>query len=273
MAVSINTEKHNFLLWSEAFTEEDSPEGINHFEEWRKNNPGYALKDGDGSGWNILMIAVIKGNIALTQHLVKLMDQNTLHMSKDGKTVFYSGLFADYDKIDKVVKCFEIIIQAGADVNIKGEGSPLTSLERLIDATPNDFSSNNDKMKCMKLFKFFVRAGARCQGNIWDENAKGPRRASTPLLQAQEAVYGWSKTRNIYIAGKDQGSALSFLPQELLYKIHEHYNWRARSCWHATNSSTTLPDSASRPRPPQNSTTASQHLPYRATVLTDKPTP
>ena len=36
---------------------------------------------------------------------------------------------------------------------------------------------------------------------------------------------------------------------------------RARSCWHATNSSTTLPDNASRPRRPQNSTTASQHLP------------
>ena len=36
---------------------------------------------------------------------------------------------------------------------------------------------------------------------------------------------------------------------------------RARSCWHATNSSTTLPDSASRPRRLQNSTTASQHLP------------
>jgi hypothetical protein len=36
---------------------------------------------------------------------------------------------------------------------------------------------------------------------------------------------------------------------------------RARTCWHATNSSTTLTDSASRPRCSQNSTTTPQHLP------------
>ncbi len=35
---------------------------------------------------------------------------------------------------------------------------------------------------------------------------------------------------------------------------------RARSCWHAENSPTTLADNASKPRRPQNSTTASQHL-------------
>ena len=215
MAASIETQRHNFSFWDCKFIYKDSPEAVEQFEEWREGR-AYKLTDGDDQGWNILMAAVRAGNTRLTRHVVKLMDQGALHMSNRGQTVFDSGHIAHESDIDKIINCFEIVIQAGADVNIVGQGANTTALERLIDRA--DISKNLEAKKCTKLFRFFAEAKASCQG----KSDTGKDRSTFPdLLQARKEV-GWPKTRNLYIP--DQNSPFSTLPRELLYLINQQYS-------------------------------------------------
>jgi hypothetical protein len=77
------------------------------------------------------------------------------------------------------------------------------------------------------------------------------------LVPSSEAVLAW--LRELAQAG---GGGVRGRAYRVRFRLFRPISpCRTRSCWHATNSSTTLPDKASTSRRSQNSTTTSQHLP------------
>ena len=70
------------------------------------------------------MAAVGMGNVTLVKHLVKLMDKPQINQwNAYGETIFENTmrLFLHPDRIQKIVECVKIVLEAGGDINLANE--------------------------------------------------------------------------------------------------------------------------------------------------------
>ena len=235
MAIYLNAGKHNFEFFERRWIE-DRPGTMIGFELWRHeaaNTLNYKLQDGDRDGYNILMQAAGHGNVTLVKHLVKVMDKNVLNTrAADGSTLFSSILriqkihhkalrefYAEVghvfsEDISTVVECVKIVIEAGADINVENEDDHKSPLEDLIDEDDPEYKS---------LIHVYIKAGARCDGKIGNNEKNLDRFASPLYREALLNFLDWKKTKYIYLGRGSPESCLSKLPPEIHHLITQAY--------------------------------------------------
>lgn len=195
---------------------------LEYFERWYANRPNFKLSDGDWRGYTLLMHAVGAGNVLLVKRLVEIAEQkkeNLNTMSSRGWSVFEAAeeLADDGSETSRVVECVKILIDTGADINIRDKESN-TPLDNLIDKAESLCRKTNMR-RIMSLIKLYVDAGAKCH----DEKKK-IRTQSKFLLEAQQEHLDLEKMKLLYFAKMDPNSTMQGLPAELFSKI-AHSFW------------------------------------------------
>lgn len=215
--MTINCATKNDFTFDEALYTNDCAADVVLFETWRAAHPKYQFEDGDQFGRTILMHAIKHGNVSLVNHLVKVVDTSVLNLcTQDGETLLDQFLdYKDSAVIHKIVECVKIIIEAGA--YISGDEPPL---QVLIDAC-HLFRRIGEC--ALPLIKAYIRMEASCQGKILNSNSQEERIQSPFFRQAQEDILCWSKTRYVYLGGKEPGNLFSEIPSDLLGLIIQAY--------------------------------------------------
>lgn len=201
------------FFFDDDFLEEDSEQGVQLYEIWRKNHPQYHINDADATGVNIAMAAMRSTNVTLLKHVISLGGSSLLNrLDSSGYTIFGGMLYSlllcgKGSPVEKMVECAEIAIDAGANVDLKGFGDTSAPLHHYIKIGEPLENAKWDKY-VIPLIKIFLMVGVN-YGSI----------SSRWVNKAREELLDWEKTRLLYLAQK--GVPLNLLPKEIVNLIQE----------------------------------------------------
>ena len=164
------------------FIKEDSEESVAQYQSWvHLQNRGIEVSNGMYMDCNILMLAVWYTNVSLVKFIVAHTDKKILNVRDGcGMTALFNATLSRAGPIEKVEACMRLLIEAGADMNLReGYITHLSSVD--VELKDSDFPGNNalgnlvvtvagdrystkqDKKRDLTLMQLLIEQGATCK--------------------------------------------------------------------------------------------------------------